>query len=279
MTIRRFPLETRLGSAVFAALLACAGSAGAQPVEPDALSAWTLERSPERCVVSRRFGSTRDPVMLGFKAPTYGDALQIVVLRSGHRTRIEQVGATLAIDAHDVKTTALSYPLDARGRRVAHLLNVSGDESSRLRKAATLEIRIKEGVNRAFALAPMADAWVQLDFCLRRLRQTWNLEGASTTGIATPPEPLVPLRQLLNSEDYPMSAFWENQSGATGVVLLVDETGMVKDCTLTETSGVATLDARTCGLLAARARFKPALDRDGRPAKYAVRSRIVFVIS
>jgi hypothetical protein len=271
------PMTTWIRSAAGLAMLLSTGVAEAQPPERDAIGDWALERAPARCVISRRYGSSEAQVTLGIKAPPRGDAVQIVVLRPGHRNRIEQTRARILVDARTVETTALSYPLDARGRRVAHLINLSGEDSSALRNARELQLRVTDGINRSFSLGAMAEAWKQLDSCLERLRKDWNLGEVEYARLATGPEPLVPLSALLGDEDYPISAARANQGGSTGIILLIDEKGAVKDCTLTETSGFSTLDSRSCSLLLDRARFKPATDLRGRPVKGAIRTRISWV--
>ncbi|HEX2803352.1 MAG TPA: energy transducer TonB, partial [Sphingomicrobium sp.] len=55
--------------------------------------------------------------------------------------------------------------------------------------------------------------------------------------------------------------------GGVGLVLLVDETGKVADCSVIRTSGVAALDAQACTILKLRGKLEPAIGADGKPAK------------
>jgi protein TonB len=48
--------------------------------------------------------------------------------------------------------------------------------------------------------------------------------------------------------------------------LLTDKNGGVVDCRIMQSSGSWQLDAATCSLVKRRARFTPALDRDGNPS-------------
>lgn len=255
------------------------GAATAQAPGQDALSNWALERSPERCVISRKYGPATAPMTLGFKAPPIGDALQIVIVRPDNRTGITQTVARVTIDKEIVRTTVLNYPL---GRdRAAHLVNLSGDHSAVLRGASELEVWVKgsarmhKGLLRSFGLGPMATAWAQLDSCLSRLRQTWNIneDGPRLTEAA---RPVVELGALFGPADYPGVAVRRKQTGTSRIMLLIDESGAVKDCTLTEASGVAVLDSITCLVILSRARFLPALGPDGKPAKSAYRQQITW---
>jgi protein TonB len=64
------------------------------------------------------------------------------------------------------------------------------------------------------------------------------------------------------------------QTGTAVMVLLIDESGKVADCTLTETSGAAALDAQGCAVIRERGKFTPAIGTDGRPAKSAIQVRV-----
>ena len=84
------------------------------------------------------------------------------------------------------------------------------------------------------------------------------------------------LQGLIRPEDYPDSAVRQMKSGTVAFVMLVNEQGRVADCTVVETSGVAALDAQSCAIMAERARFKPGIGMDGKPAKSVFKQRITW---
>lgn len=65
--------------------------------------------------------------------------------------------------------------------------------------------------------------------------------------------------------DYPPRALRERMEGSVGFQLEVGANGRATDCTITQSSGYAVLDERTCRSLMRRARFIPALDDEGYP--------------
>lgn len=73
-----------------------------------------------------------------------------------------------------------------------------------------------------------------------------------------------------------MDAIYEQQSGTVRVALLIDEKGRIADCAILDTSGTPVLDAQTCAILKERARFKPAIGPDGKPAKDGYIQRITW---
>jgi protein TonB len=159
-------------------------------------------------------------------------------------------------------------------------MNLSGDNSASLRRASALAVWVKgagignKALHRSFKLGPMAGAWGQVDACLARLRQTWNIseDGSRVREAAR----MINTEGLFHDSDYPTIAVGRGQSGTTKVMLLIDENGVVKDCTLTEASGVAVLDSNTCGVILKRARFQPAIGLDGKPAKSAFTQTITW---
>jgi TonB family protein len=87
---------------------------------------------------------------------------------------------------------------------------------------------------------------------------------------------LQPLASLFSDDDYPASALRADETGTVAYELHVSPAGEVADCSITASSGSASLDSATCRLLQARARFEPARDRRGRPVGDTVIGRIVW---
>lgn len=75
------------------------------------------------------------------------------------------------------------------------------------------------------------------------------------------------LRGSLSDRDYPASLVDEAPHGVVWVRYAVEVDGRVSHCTVTETSGHATLDEITCRLIEQRFRFEPARDGAGRPIR------------
>jgi protein TonB len=89
--------------------------------------------------------------------------------------------------------------------------------------------------------------------------------SASAQGVAEPAHPKTSLAALISDEDYPNSALAAGQSGTVAVRFDVGPNGRISACTVLRSSGASALDAATCRLLTARARFTPARDETGTP--------------
>lgn len=62
----------------------------------------------------------------------------------------------------------------------------------------------------------------------------------------------------LTSKDYPEAALLAREEGTVAFRLDIDDAAKVVSCTVTATSGSASLDAQTCKVLLLRAAFSPA---------------------
>jgi TonB family protein len=97
---------------------------------------------------------------------------------------------------------------------------------------------------------------------------------------AAPPGPsraLSPfLPQVFTSGDYPAEALRAGEQGTVAFQLEVGADGRVAACTVTSSSGSASLDTTTCRLLRERARFTPARDSSGKAVSDTVSSRATW---
>jgi TonB family protein len=87
------------------------------------------------------------------------------------------------------------------------------------------------------------------------------MDEASQAALARLPEKL---GNFFRPDDYPDDLLDKGIQGSVGVLMTVDGSGQLTDCRTVETSGTPALDQVTCDVLRKRARFKPALSRDGK---------------
>lgn len=78
----------------------------------------------------------------------------------------------------------------------------------------------------------------------------------------------------MTTDDYPSSSLREEAEGVTGTRLSVGPDGRVTNCEVTSSSGNSALDQAACRNLLRRARFEPALDRDGNPVASTFPKRV-----
>ena len=89
------------------------------------------------------------------------------------------------------------------------------------------------------------------------------------------PAPIEPPASWFSQADYPEAARKAAVEGAVRFRLAVDADGRPTGCDIVESAGPL-LDAATCGILMARARFHPARDARGNPVAGTFGSRIAW---
>lgn len=275
-----------------AVLLSTAGTAVAEPKQPT--GKWVVNFADAQCVATRNYGSEADPLYLVLKAPATGGTLQVGIVRKGNRGDATQVDGEVVIDeTATFPTSLLEFGNKKLGQR-ALLVNLTQQNIAHLRPAKTLQIRAREqgftrlgtrlatGVNRegeTFALTQMPALMKTLDSCAEDLRKVWKVWDYQQGAAGLKEGPSGDLTSLFSGDDYPGVALLKDQMGSVAFVLLIDEQGKVADCTVTETSGVAALDAQSCAIVKERGKFKPAVGQDGKPSKSAYFQRITWRLS
>jgi TonB family protein len=262
------------GAAALLALLATAAS-GAEPLQPS--GQWNVDFGDAHCIAMRDYGTKAAPLFLALKPSPVGDVVQLSVLRASGDKGISQFGGTIAVDeAAPIKVSVLGYPGKSGGLRVA-AINLPLDRFRPVRTASVLRVRSGSGVSHSFALTQMAPVAAALDRCVAGLRAAWHI-GETGGGVSQPAKPKQPLPSYFSTNDYPAVAVRNEATGTVAMVTLIDETGKVASCMVTETSGYASLDAQSCAIVSGRARFDPALGADGKPLKSGSTQRIRWVM-
>jgi protein TonB len=87
--------------------------------------------------------------------------------------------------------------------------------------------------------------------------------SASATFAARPARPLGAPGRWVTNADYPSGALRRGEQGVAVFDVAIGADGKVRDCSVTQSSGSAELDAATCARVTSRARFAPATDTDG----------------
>jgi len=87
--------------------------------------------------------------------------------------------------------------------------------------------------------------------------------GLVIAGAVTQAAPLGRSNVWLTDRDYPAGAKKRHEEGPVAFSILISPQGRVEHCLVTKSSSFHELDERTCALISARARFKPATDETG----------------
>jgi hypothetical protein len=257
-----------------ATLFSAVSPARALPREP--IRNWVVDYGDTHCTASRSYGTDEKPLTFGMRLSASGKIVRLMVVRRGSVGDPRHIKVNVTHSATPIKGTALRFGSKDRKLDI-FWINLERQALDGIAASERIAIR-GEGVEEEFALPQIGAVLAALQTCNEDLRKYWNVEGApGATAIATPARAAKSLAAYLTDEDYPTQALDEGASGTSRFTLLVDEKGMLKDCTVEETSGIASLDAVGCGLLAQRAKFTPALDAAGKPVRSVVSTAVRWI--
>lgn len=251
-----------------------AEAAGGQAALRQPVGKWVIDYAEHQCTATRAFGSIDKPLHLLLKSAPGGEVTQIALIEKGRSSAGIQEGVSLTMsDARRLELMQLSYGVSDKRVR---LINLNSAQTAAL--ASTTSLRWSGGGTDALDLGPMVDVMKILEDCRRDLRRYWSIGPENENGRISGPKAENSLISLFSSDDYPSQASSRNQQGTTGIMLLIDEQGRLRDCMVEQTSGIATLDIMACLVIRKRGKFSPALDRAGKPVKGAYSQRIRWVL-
>ena len=259
------------------ALLCAALPAHAAPLRQPA-GKWVVDYAPSRCHALRAYGTGKDALTFGLRPSPGGTVVRLMLLRPRRGPDAVHVPVTTSITPATARLTALRFATEDRKKEVMWI-NLDRPVLDALPKAGEIAIASRGGVDERLALPGIGAVLKALDRCNEDLRTHWNAGGVEAGALAKPAASLKPMTRYFSDSDYPSQAIQEGASGATRYVVMVDEKGAVADCMVEETSGIATLDAQVCALIQERAKFTPALDAAGKPARSTYSGRIRWAIA
>jgi hypothetical protein len=235
-------------------------------------SKWLVDYAPTMCTASRTYGSENDPIYFGIIPSPSGDVVRFLISRKGKVGDAHHFSLHLRFSGQQIRTTGLRFDAPNTENQIVWI-TVNRNKLSDLEKASEFDI---EGVNidDHFAVPDIQAVLKELDKCGRDLRDFWNVNSGVIASTATP---VKPLRKYFSDMDYPDQALEEGLGGRTVMVMLIDEKGALKDCMIEVASGIATIDAMGCLVLRARAKFNPALDKQGKPVRSILMTSIQWV--
>lgn len=265
-----------------------AQSASAEPLQPT--GKWHVDFADSQCVASRDYGSEGSPLFLVFKKPAIGDVLQIAVVQNGSVQEPNQLDGEVSFDnLPPIKTSILEYGVRKLKQR-ALMINLQTVDLAPMLRASTLRVRSilqkpERGTridssgtqsDRTFSMRDTSTVIELLNECADDLQKVWNVWDENRDSVTLKRGPAGRLDILFSGKDYPAVAMRNNLSGTTTLVLLIDELGKVGDCTVTRTSGAASIDAQSCAIIRERGKFRPAIGLDGKPTKSSWKQSITW---
>lgn len=145
-------------------------------------------------------------------------------------------------------------------------------------EASVAAIRIGAPLRQPARLdtGPMGEAFALMRDCTEEMIAGWGIDVARHRHLSRPATPVGSPGQWMRGTDYPMSMIRKMQSGIVRFRLMVGEDGAPTACHIQLSTNPEGFDAAVCDALMKRARFKPALDADGKPLPSYYRNSVMF---
>jgi TonB family protein len=234
-----------------------------QPVKP-----WVVDYATAECTAQRSYGDEVDPSVLAIAPVVWGDSYELMIAKKGGGPQYaEEIAGSVDFGNGPIKAWLLHYGLKNSQSYDVFKFRISGAEMAQARSASVATFHIG-GQQRVFTLASISALMDQLRDCTVDLQHYWNMIDPEQKNIAAPA--IGDLRQIFTAGDYPSEAQYRGQEGQVQFVLLIDEQGKVAACHVLRPSGIPAFDGMGCQVIRQRARFRPALDRQGKSVRSAV---------
>ncbi|HMI21050.1 MAG TPA: energy transducer TonB [Sphingomonas sp.] len=245
-----------------AALLLAMLAQAAVPLSPS--GQWILQGEQNGCTLLHAYGEGNLQVAIGLRPWPVGGWVDILLYRGYLSIDFDKGAAHLSVDGQTVADTPYEvYALTAGN--LSQLVRFTLPESALavLDKAQVATITLGKGHPISVTLPPMARPLASLNNCQTMLLSQLKIDP-SATHIATPPAPLGDAKLWVQPQDYTEQRYGGVQ-GTTEILLAVDTNGLVSNCIPFGSVGAARLDDSACNALRRRAKYRPALDAEGKP--------------
>ena len=229
---------------------------------------WTVDTVPSGCRANRTFGAAEDVVLRIIAKPITSTYFVSVTLKAPISISYnDPVRVTLEPGGRVLTGSATGFsPLAGRPVLVGAFVDSAPFAAS---SVSAIGFSVKDKRIAYLTMDHVPALLAVLKTCENEMLAKFGVDLAGQQIVATPPEPILTMESLFRSNDYPVGA---RRAGAEGVVagrFRVTPDGSVTDCVVISGSGNAELDQGTCAIWLSRAKFKPALSKDGQPVASA----------
>lgn len=263
-------------AAIVGLLLPSAASVALPAPSPiPSASKWAVDYSENACTLSRQFGDQAMPMTLGVIPMPMSKSARVVLITPDRLKAIPYSEGMIEFDGSSapIKTHFQVVP----GVKVGSVMEtwIEGDLLGGIEKSVVLTFR-PQGATVSLRIGASSRAVAALRSCGADLLARWGMDKAAQAQVVTPPDGSV--IGMFRDNDYPSDALQANQQGEVVMRYWVETNGRLSDCKVVKSSGSASLDSATCGIVTERARLKPARNAEGLPVRSLTSSSIIWRI-
>lgn len=280
--------------------LVAAPSTSAKPASDPALKrtgAWAIEYADNACHLSAPFGSGSDAVTIRFTRVAPQDSLQLTLAGARFKSQLSltsrsQIWFMPSNDKPTWSTTkngtasfggatlpaVFAGPVRLDNRATSQQAPSGLQPISPEIEATVSGLSVRAGSAKPFILGleSMREPMAAMHKCTDDLVRSWGYDPAEISGRRTRAAPITNPATWVRTGDYPSGMLQKGASALVDFRLSVDEAGAVTDCFVLEQTQPVSIGPHTCNLIVKRARFRPSIGQDGKPAKDFYINRIFW---
>ncbi|WP_343528331.1 energy transducer TonB [Sphingomonas sp.] len=249
------------------------GLFAAEPSPPLApTSKWEMNYAPNECRLLRTFGEGKAQVLLQISRFDVRDSLEMALAGPRFPATERNVPVLVAtstvaevpgIEAQGFEGTG-GVPSTLRFRPDSDLPKALRSDVA-AGKPTMLAINFVRRYAVKMDLGPMKGALDALDKCSDDLIRSWGLDPVQQRLLKSGPMPATNPADWFRPSDYPAGPANMGMGGAVIIRLLIGADGSVRDCAVTKSGGDKAFQDATCHAATERAKFRPAIDAEGKP--------------
>jgi hypothetical protein len=265
-------------------------SAQMQLLTLEPTSEWTLQAEPDRCRITRDFGEGDNQTTLSLEKGLSGSGFNLVVIGAQvDKPYSDWVRFQFGPDekVNNRKFVAGKTP---NGKPMATIPSATFAprveeeyrtfardklDKGRLGAIQTLAVKLVAAAPFELKVGAMDLPMIALSRCMDERRAEFSIEHAK---FASHPEPSGSAGTWITSADYPTDLLLNRVGTLVEFSLVVDDQGTPNFCEIKPSTRPQRIDETLCAKLLQRARFSPALNKDGEPAPDTWTSSIRFEI-
>lgn len=238
---------------------------------------WQVSYEESLCVLSRDYAVGDKRITFGIRPWPMAEWMEIVLLQPGHGAGSQSGKATVTLEpgGNAISGQYTQYFLAKDQGRLA-TIKIPTTALGALADATSISIAVGAQKPVVLGLVKMQSALHALSTCSDDLLRSWHIDPDERSRVATPPQGLPSAGDWISFSDYPPDALAGRRQGTVVIVWTIGTDGRVADCRVVQSSGDTSLDAGACPPLIKRARYKPALDKDGNPIAVHSTRRVVW---
>lgn len=287
--------------AAVALLAAQTAASVAPPVEPSAIlrpsSDWYVDYGDDYCRLARQFGADEHKSVFYLEAYEPSSAFSLVVAGpdfivlphqpvtvhfgpGGVERTYEGPPKILMGEFKDgvmLNHTPLFEPRKADAKAPPEPDDSITIDPAKAKVIEWLDVRRGKKPPIRVALGQMGGPIEALNKCTDELLTHWGIDLAAHRNRAEAPKPIGNPGAWISTDDYPSGLADAGSQGIVFFRLAVDAKGKVSGCHIQRNTGSDAFEHAVCDLFAKRARFKPALDKQGKPMASYWRSEVRFI--